>query len=296
MLCGDENLIGKIIRKIFHEGAPAVHCEPLAGGLTNRNYKVSLGADTYVLRIGVSNAPVHGISRSDEYHCALTAYEAGISPEIIRFFPEEDVLVTRYIEGRPLTAKDIRHPRMISRIITLMKRYHSISNFPQIFCVCNSINSYVEQASSLGIDLSRDFKTPVEFLKSRCEYLAQPYNIQGACHNDLVPSNFIDDGERIWLIDWEYSRMGDVFFDMANLAGNCEFDITHEQMLLTTYFGSCDRNMLNRLHILRALSHLREGLWSLTHARMKKKGFDFEGYGRNQLECFQKFIQSTGLC
>ncbi len=90
--------------------------------------------------------------------------------------------------------------------------------------------------------------------------------------------------------------MGDIFFDMANLAGNCEFDITHEQMLLNIYFGSCDRTMLNRLHILRALSHLREGLWALAHAREKKKEFNFEEYGHHQLDCFQKFILSSGLC
>ncbi len=170
-----------------------------------------MGADTYVLRIGAHNAPIHGINRSAEFHCALAAYKAGISPEIIGFFSEEDVLVTRYIEGKPLSAKDIRQPGMLQRIVKLMKRYHSIQNFPPVFCVCNAINSYVQQASGLGIDLSRDYKKPVEFLKSRCEYLAPPFNLQGACHNDLVPSNFIDDGERIWLIDWEYSRMGDIF-------------------------------------------------------------------------------------
>ncbi len=48
--------------------------------------------------------------------------------------------------------------------------------------------------------------------------------------------------------------------------------------------------------MLRALSHLREGLWAFAHARTKKKEFDFEEYGHEQLECFQKFILSSGLC
>ncbi len=155
MPCGDANLIEqiieKIIAKVFRDSAPAVHCEPLDGGLTNRNYKVSLGTDTHVLRIGTQNAPVHGISRSAEYHCALAAYHAGISPEIIGFFPEEDVLVTRFIEGKPLTAKEIRQSEMLPpRIVKLLKKYHSIQNFPPTFCVCNAIQSYIEQASGLG--------------------------------------------------------------------------------------------------------------------------------------------------
>ncbi len=287
MSYGDENRVWEIIEKLCPN---AVHCNPISGGLTNRNYKISLEKDIYVLRIGVNESSSHGINRHTEYGCASAAHKAGISPEIIGFFPDDDVLITRYIQGKPLSATEIRQPHMTRRVAELIKRCHSIQNFPGLFSACDTIKAYLKYFSSYDIALTLKLEKPMILLQSRLDSLAPYFSTLGACHNDLVPSNFIDDGDKIWLIDWEYAGMGNVFFDMGNLAGNCMLDTDQEQTLLCCYFGCCEESMWSRLHLMRALSYLREGLWGLMQSRLAENDFDFIQYSKHQLECFQEIL------
>jgi len=113
-----------------------------------------------------------------------------------------------------------------------------------------------------------------------------------ACHNDLLPANFIDDGQRLWLLDWEYAGMGDRYFDLANLSVNNGFGDEEDELLLTSYFGSYTPAMWARLKLMRILSDLREGMWGMVQWGVATLDFDYAAYGRQHLQRFKQNSQS----
>jgi thiamine kinase-like enzyme len=267
-------------------------CVILDGGITNRNYKVEVDKATYVIRIGGENIEVHGIHRPTEFQCAWAAFKAGIAPEIIAFRPEDDVFITRFIHGRTLTDEDVRRPECLVQIVELMQRYHAIQDFSGSFSVFDVSNNYLELASSFGSPLPENISGIFAVARRFEEALSRHQEPLIACHNDLLPANFIDDGERLWLLDWEYAGLGDRFFDLANLSVNNGFGDDEDHRLLTHYFGQYTPAIWARLKLMRILSDLREGMWGMVQWGVAKLEFDYESYGRKHLERFSRASQS----
>ncbi|MCZ6875402.1 MAG: phosphotransferase family protein [bacterium] len=268
---------------------------PLEGGITNQNYKVDVDDAAYVVRIGGENTEVHGIHRPTEFKCAQAAFKTGIAPEIIAFLPEENVFVTQFITGRTLTDADIRRPDTLRQIVQLMKRYHAIKDFAGHFSVFDISQSYLTLATEFGSPLP-DNISDIFALAQRFETaLSQHQEPLVACHNDLLAANFIDDGERLWLLDWEYAGWGDRFFDLANLSVNNGFSDKEDHLLLTSYFGQYSRSTRARLKLTRILSDLREGLWGMVQWAVATLDFDYENYGLQHLERFNQAGRSPQI-
>ncbi len=282
----------EIISQIPQWAGQSITYAPLAGGITNRNYKAEVGEATYVVRIGGENTEVHGIHRPTEFRCARAAFKAGVAPEIFTFLPEENILVTHFINSRTLTDEDIRQPDTLAQIVQLMQRYHNIQDFAGSFSVFDISNSYLALATNFGSPLP-DNSTEI-FALAQCfaEALHQHQEPQVACHNDLLAANFIDDGNRLWLLDWEYAGWGDRFFDLANLSVNNSFGDVEDEQLLTTYFGHYNQAKWARLKLMRILSDLREGMWGLVQWGVSTLDFDFEAYGQQHLARFYQASQS----
>jgi thiamine kinase-like enzyme len=260
--------------------------EPLAGGITNTNFLVRDRGRSYVVRIG-ADIPVHGVMRFNELAASRAAHAAGLSPEVVH--AEPGAMVLRYIEGRTLTPELVRQPDILERVITLVQRCHTempryLRGPALIFWVFHVVRDY---AATLADLQSRHIEHLPRLLEcaERLERLVGPIELAYG-HNDLLASNFIDDGERLWLIDWDYAGFNTPLFDLGGLASNNELSGDQERWLIERYFGRIDAELEQRFAAMRCASLLRETLWSMVSERTSRIDFDYGAYSQLNLARF----------
>jgi thiamine kinase-like enzyme len=268
-----------------------VTAEPLGGGMTNTNFVVRDGAERFVVRIG-DDIPVHQVMRFNERAAALAAHAAGLSPEIVH--AEPGALVMRFIEGRTLTAEDVRRREILPRVVDLVRRCHRelpkhlrgpvLTFWP--FHVLRDYARTLEKGQSPWLpELPR-----LLAVAARVEQALGPIDLVFG-HNDLLPSNFLDDGERLWLIDWDYAGFSTPLFDVANLATNAGLEEDEERGLLRLYFGAEPEPGLIRIFAgMRCVSLLREVMWSMVAEIHPTVALDYAAYTAEQLARFERAL------
>ncbi len=261
-----------------------VEPQRLSGGITNLNFIVADRDKRYVVRFG-DDIPVHQIMRFNERAASEAAFAAGISPEVVH--SEPGILVMRYVEGTTCTPEDIRDPERLAKILPLVKRVHrELPRFlrgPALaFWVFHVIRDY---AHTLSGSRSRFVSRLADFVDvaASLELAVGPIDLVFG-HNDLIAGNFIDDGKRMWLIDWDYAGFNSPLFDLANLASNSELDAAQEEWMLALYFG----RMPDRLsyEAMKCASLLREAMWGMVSAIHSHLDFDYDAYAVDYLDRF----------
>src|SRR5262245_16544536 len=251
--------------------------ETLSGGITNKNVKVSLdGEPPYVLRVPGRDTELLGIERQVEHEATLAAAELGVGPDVVRFVEPEGWLVTRYIEGEPIPPERMREHDTLLRVAETLRLVHSGGPVSGVFDSFGVVEDYLAIARSRGAAEPHAYSWAHD-LSRRIEPLRRKDDLC-LCHNDLLNANFIDDGERIRIVDWEYAGMGDRFFDLANFAINHELDPEGREHLLETYFGEARAEDARALELMRFMSDFREAMWGVLQATVSTLDFDFEGY------------------
>ena len=258
---------------------------PLAGGLTNRNYRLDGGGESFVLRVPGKDTALLGIDRACEAACSRAAAALGVGPEVIAFLPEHGATVRRFATGRALTAEDVRQPAVMRRIVDALRRYHNGPPGAGTFSPFGTVRQYLALAQKWQVQFPNTLAHAMDQL-ARIEQETHNDDPPCPCHNDLLPANFIDDGGAVRIIDWEYGGMGDRFFDLGNLAVNCEFSDEDERMLLEDYFGEMRPEHLRRLRLMRLASDMREAMWGFLQSALSTLDEDFLAYGRKHLERF----------
>src|SRR4051812_15109112 len=206
----------------------------LGGGITNRNYKVGVGGELFVLRMGGANTGLLGIDRAVEHGAGKRAHEVGVGPEVVAFEPAGGWLVSRFIEGHPISIEEMRQPQMLKRVAAALRAFHSAGPIPGRFDAWAVVQEYRDKARAHGVEGPAAFAAAWE-VATRIRS-ARAAREPVPCHNDLLNANFLDDGS-IRIVDWEYAGMGDRFFDLANFSINHEFQIEDDRRLLAEYFG-----------------------------------------------------------
>jgi thiamine kinase-like enzyme len=269
----------------------AVHPEPLGGGITNLNFTVDHGGARFVVRVG-DDIPVHQVMRFNERAASEAAFRAGISPEVV--YAEPGILVLRFIKGKTFTAEDVRKPENLARILPLLRRVHTempgqVRGPALVFWVFHVIRDY---GHTLRDGLSRHLTRLPELLAiaEELERDVGPVELVYG-HNDLLAANFIDDGNRIWLIDWDYAGFNSPLFDLANLASNNGFSPEQEDWMLRNYFGRAPSFDLRRSYsAMKCASLLRETLWSMVSEIHSNLVFDYPAYTADYLGRFEQAI------
>ena len=266
-----------------------VEPEPIAGGITNTNFLVRDRGERHFVRVG-DDIPVHGVLRFNEEAAARAAALAGIAPAVIH--SEPGVLVSRFVEGRTLTARAVREPAMLERIVPLIGRCHR--DIPRVlrgpilmFWVFHVLRDY---AASLREDGSR-FVPQLGALLARADELEEaigPIDVVFG-HNDLLAANFIDDGKRLWLVDWEYAGFNSPLFDLGGLASNSELTSEREYWLLERYFARRpDAAQKRSYRAMKCASLLRESMWSMVSEMHSRLDVDFIAYTQENLARFER--------
>lgn len=258
-------------------GRPARVSE-LGGGITNRNYRVDVDGQSFVLRMGGASTSLLGIDRAVEHAAGRRAYEVGVGPEVVGFEPSEGWLVARFIEGVPIPPREMRNPSTLARVAAALRSFHDST--PPIagrFDPWSVVDGYRETALAHGVEIPDEFDD-ARAVAERIRVALGPQPLT-PCHNDLLNANFLDDGA-VRVVDWEYAGMGDRFFDLANFCVNHEFDIDDDRRFLDAYFGEAQESDLTRLRLMRYMSDFREAMWGVLQSGISDLKFDFKGYAR----------------
>jgi thiamine kinase-like enzyme len=261
--------------------------QPLAGGITNTNFVVEDKGSRFVVRIG-DDIPVHGVMRFNELAAAKAAEAAGISPPITHHEP--GALVMRHVEGRTLAPEDIAQRPMLERILPLIRRVHRempkhLQGPALIFWVFHVVRSYARFLNDHGS--AHTSKLPrLLAVAEELERAVGPIEVVFG-HNDLLAANFIDAGDRLWLIDWDYAGFNSPLFDLANLASNNALTPEDEVWMLESTFGRADADLLGRYHAMTCASLLRETMWSMVSEITSALDFDYAAYTADYLNRFE---------
>jgi thiamine kinase-like enzyme len=263
--------------------------EPLAGGITNKNFLVRDRGERFVVRVG-DDIPVHQVMRFNELAASRAAAAAGLSPEVVH--REPGAIVFRFVEGKTLAAEDVRPRAMLARILPLIRRCHrELPRFLRgpalIFWVFHSARDYAATLKEGGSRFVSELPRLLE-VAARLEAMVGPIEVVFG-HNDLLPANFIDDGKRVWLIDWDYAGFNSPLFDLGNLCSNNEVAPADEAWLLESYFERpADEGLRRRYHAMKCASLLRETMWGMVSELHSTLDFDYVAYSRDYLARFER--------
>ena len=262
----------------------ALRVEALRGGITNHNFKVVVDGDVLVLRIGGKDTGLLGIDREHEHEAALMAARLGIGPEVVVF--ADGVLVTRFVEGEVGRADP-------AAVGVLLKRLHGAPAVAGRFDSFRVVEAYAATATGHGRSLPDPYG-PAHELACQIEARRAAAPVV-TCHNDLLAANFIDDGERIWVVDWEYAGMGDPFFDLGNVSVNHDLTSDEDAVLLEAYEGSVRRPRLARLGLMRIVSDFREAMWGVLQQGISTLDVNFVAYAREHFERLLRNAATPGF-
>ena len=259
-----------------------VALEPLKGGLTNISFVATDKSGKYVVRCG-DDIPVHHVFRDRERAVSRAAFEAGLSPEVV--YVEPGITVLRFIDGRTFVEADMRAniPAIVEALRTCHREVGRHLRGPaNAFWVFHVIRDYVRLIGADPKYLS---------LADKLEGKQVPLPIVFG-HHDLLPGNFMHDGRRLWLIDWEYGGFGTAMFDLANLSSNGSFGATEDERLLDGYFdGKVTAELRAAFEAMKAASLLREALWAMvSDMHLKTPGVDYQAHAQEYFRRFDRLL------
>ena len=257
---------------------------PLPGGLTNRNYKVTTPAGVFVARVFADDGELLAIDRDHEYRNSVIAAAAGVGAPVIEYRPDDHVLVLGYLDGKTLTNADVAEPGTLDRIAAACRALHAADRFVCDFDMFEVQARYYATAMSRQIGLPPGYDDLLPAFAAARAALAVRDEGTVPCNNDLLAANFIDTGERIWLIDYEYSGNNDACFELGNIAGECGLDTDALAGLVTRYYGRPRRSRIARARLFTLVSRYGWTLWGAIQHAVSPLDFDFWSWAMERFE------------
>jgi thiamine kinase-like enzyme len=259
-----------------------VTAERIPAGLTNTNYRVEVDGTPYFVRIPGAETELLAVDRGNEIHNTIAAAEAGVAPRVVQTVPEWDVFVLEWLDARTMSNETLRADGMPSRIAMTLRQLHSGPRFRDGFDMFRVAERYMALVNERSIPIPAGYR----------EHLALTPRIEAAldvrrpttvpCHNDLLAENYLDDGERLWLVDWEYSGNNDPAFELGNTAQELGFDAAQVEELCRAYFGDASPALLARMRLQMIMSDVGWTLWAAIQARISTIEYDFMGWAEER--------------
>jgi thiamine kinase-like enzyme len=270
----------RAMQKVHELAGRELTLTALSGGITNRNFRVDADgtADRWVIRLAGNDTHLLGISREVEHAATVAAAGVGVGPEVTAFIRPEGYLVTRFIVGSPVSDEAVHRPETLRRVADSLRRIHDGPAIPGLFVPLRIADAYRALAIARGVPIPPEYELAAAIgrrIELAC--LSNPLELR-PCHNDLLNANFIDDGARIRIIDWEYAGMGDPFFDLGNFSINHELTTDEDELLLAAYDGEVRPARLARLTLMRVVSDFREAMWGVLQQGISSLDVDFVAY------------------
>ena len=257
---------------------------PIEAGRTNRNYRVEVGSATFFLRLSHEDTALLGIDRVAEYEAALAAAASGVGPEVVAHLPEHGCLITAWVAGEPLAEGDMEQESVLADVARVVSTIHAGPALPATFDAFRIVEAYRRVSVERGVPIPEAYGPAhahaerIEAAFARAPVPARP------CHNDLLSDNFLRGTDGFWLVDYEYSGMGDPFFDLGNLSINNGLSEASQETLLRLMFGEPTQAHRARLQLMRIMSDYREAMWGVIQQGLSTLDIDYVAYADRHFE------------
>lgn len=271
-------IIDEVVTKIPEWNGKNISITPLSGGLTNSNFKIEVDGIPYFVRVPGASTELLAIDRNNEYHNTKAASEAGVAPRVLHHLPEYNVMVLEFLNGQTMSKDSLNQAGMPTRMAQAIKRLHAGSRFLLDFNMFRLTEYY------LSLCRDRAIKIPDGYLHrmSTVNRIEQAMNVNPLatvpCNNDLLAENYIDDGNQLWLIDYEYSGNNDPTFELGNTCQEMQFSDSQISEVCAAYFGEATPAMIARMKLNMIMSDVGWGLWAAIQANISTIDFDFWGW------------------
>ena len=249
--------------------------EDLSGGLTNRNVKITTPDGIYVARCVDTRANLLGIDRDREYHNSVAAERAGVGARVLDYRPDLGVLLLGYLDGKTLDNSDFQRDGVLAKAAQACRLLHDGPRFQGRFDMFERQPAYLRTTSQHGFAVPAGYHDHAEAFRAAERVLTATDDTTVPCNNDLLAGNFIEDGDRLWLIDYEYSGNNDPCFELGNIWSECGLTLDQLDELVTAYYGRRLRHKIARAHLQGIVAKYGWTLWGCIQYGSSAIEFDF---------------------
>ena len=288
--CGDKHLeFKRKTMKDIHDVIQMVDAwkdkeyaiEELTKGITNKNFKVTIEGKSYVVRIPGKGSDVF-IDREVEYHNTLAASDVGVGALIYEYFKPDYIAIAEFIDGEVMSVPSFKDKERIVKAIMAIKRVNMRGKFTSKFIMFDKFDEYFELIRKHNIKVPENFGEALVFVnRVRGKFLKTMPEL-AACHNDLLAENFIDQGDRMRIIDWELSGINDTCFELGDFSVEQELGEDEDVLMIETYFGNFDEKKCARMKLYKSMADILWVLWADIQNHFSDLEFDFWQYGMNR--------------
>ena len=274
--------IEQVIAAIPDWAGRTVTTERIPAGLTNTNFRVEVDGRPYFVRIPGADTELLAVDRGNEIHNTIAAAEAGVAPRVSQTVPAWDVFVLEWLDAQTMSNDTLRADGMPSRIAAALRQLHAGPRFRDDFDMVRVSERYMALVDERSIEIPAGYREHLALIPRIEAALAVHRPATVPCHNDLLAENYLDDGDRLWLVDWEYSGNNDPAFELGNTAQELGFDEAQVEELCAAYFGDASPARLARMRLQMIMSDVGWTLWAAIQARISTIDYDFTGWAEER--------------
>lgn len=272
------SIIEEVISKVDDWKGRDATIQHLSGGLTNTNYKVIVDGKPFFIRVPGEGTELLAIDRNNEYHNSKAAADVGVGPKILHHFPESNVMVLEFLDGKTMSKEALNAAGMPTRMAQSIKRLHAGERFLTDFNMFRLTEYYLHLCKERGIKIPDGYLERTATVNEIEKAMSVNPLAVVPCNNDLLAENYIDDGEQLWLIDYEYSGNNDPTFELGNTCQEMQFNDVQIEEVCAAYFGKATPSLIARMKLNMIMSDVGWGLWAAIQTDISKIDFDFWGW------------------
>jgi thiamine kinase-like enzyme len=260
-----------------------VEVQELTEGLTNHNFKVTVGAQSYVVRIPGSGSDVF-VDRDKELHNTVSASDVGVGAKVLYSFKSDYVIITEFLEGTVMSPESFKREDVILRTVQAIKEVNTKGSFVSHFVMFEKYDEYREIVKKHSIRLPDNFDEAEDMVRRVQRRFVRNMPELVSCHNDLLAENFIDQGNRMRIIDWELSGLNDPCFELGDFSVEQGFNESENTLIIETYFGHFDEQKYARMNVYKYMADVLWTLWAVIQDHFSVLDFDYWEYGINRFD------------
>jgi thiamine kinase-like enzyme len=259
-----------------------IRISPIPAGLTNQNFRVEVDGTPFFVRIPGQSTDLLAVDRANELYNTRAAAAAGAGPRVVDHDPASGALVLEWIEGRTMSNAAFAEAGSPARIAEALRRLHGATRFRDDFNMFRLTEHYLKVVAERSIRIPDGYRAQLPKVGLIEAALAARPLRAVPCHNDLLAENYLDDGERLWIVDYEYSGNNDPTFELGNTAQELGFDLARQEELCAAYFGEATPALLARMRLQMIMSDVGWTLWAAIQAAISSIDYDFWGWAEER--------------
>ena len=272
------SIIEEVVAKLDDWKGKDISIQHLSGGLTNTNYKVTVDGTPFFIRVPGEGTELLAIDRNNEHHSARVAAQVGIGPKVLHHLPEYDVMVLEFLNGKTMSKDSLNESGMPTRMAQSIKRLHAGERLILDFNMFRLTEYYLSLCKERNIKIPDGYFERMKIVDEIERAMSVKPLATVPCNNDLLAENYIDDGNQLWLIDYEYSGNNDPTFELGNTCQEMQFNDEQIAEVCSAYFGEASADKIARMKLNMIMSDVGWGLWAAIQANISTIEFDFWGW------------------